>query len=101
MQQLRLLQPHSQWDVWLFVAYMFIKQIFFHFSAAEVLSAQRPLVRCRPLHAATLESRNKAKKCAEFLQPYRYEYFMIVLKESSREWNSNRPKQFIIVCVKS
>ncbi|XP_028166282.1 coiled-coil domain-containing protein R3HCC1L isoform X3 [Ostrinia furnacalis] len=39
--------------------------------AAEVLSAQRPLVRCRPLHAATLESRNKAKKCAEFLQPYR------------------------------
>lgn len=39
--------------------------------AAEVLSTQRPLVRCRPLHAATLESRNKAKKCAEFLQPYR------------------------------
>nr|XP_021183208.2 coiled-coil domain-containing protein R3HCC1L isoform X1 [Helicoverpa armigera]XP_021183209.2 coiled-coil domain-containing protein R3HCC1L isoform X1 [Helicoverpa armigera] len=39
--------------------------------ANEVLSAQRPLVRCRPLHAATLESRNKAKKCAEFLQPYR------------------------------
>ncbi|XP_053616040.2 uncharacterized protein LOC128678481 [Plodia interpunctella] len=39
--------------------------------AAEVLSAQRPLVRCRPLHAATLESRNKAKKCAEYLQPYR------------------------------
>ncbi|KOB76746.1 Growth inhibition and differentiation-related protein 88-like protein, partial [Operophtera brumata] len=26
---------------------------------------------CRPLHAATLESRNKAKKSAEFLQPYR------------------------------
>ncbi|XP_068619534.1 uncharacterized protein [Battus philenor] len=39
--------------------------------AAEVLSTQRPLARCRPLHAATLESRNKAKKCAEFLQPYR------------------------------
>lgn len=39
--------------------------------AGEVLSTQRPLVRCRPLHAATLESRNKAKKCAEFLQPYR------------------------------
>ncbi|VVC96895.1 unnamed protein product [Leptidea sinapis] len=39
--------------------------------AAEALSMQRPLVRCRPLHAATLESRNKAKKCAEFLQPYR------------------------------
>ncbi|XP_037962570.2 coiled-coil domain-containing protein R3HCC1L isoform X2 [Plutella xylostella] len=39
--------------------------------AAEVLSAQKPLVRCRPLHAATAESRGKAKKCAEFLQPYR------------------------------
>ncbi|XP_045538246.1 uncharacterized protein LOC106721775 [Papilio machaon] len=39
--------------------------------AAEVLSTQRSLARCRPLHAATLESRNKAKKCAEFLQPYR------------------------------
>ncbi|XP_061379709.1 uncharacterized protein LOC116774132 isoform X1 [Danaus plexippus] len=39
--------------------------------AAEVLSIQRSLVKCRPLHAATLESRNKAKKCAEFLQPYR------------------------------
>ncbi|XP_064074055.1 R3H and coiled-coil domain-containing protein 1 isoform X1 [Vanessa tameamea] len=39
--------------------------------AAEVLSMQRPLAKCRPLHAATLESRNKAKKCAEFLQPYR------------------------------
>ncbi|RVE44879.1 hypothetical protein evm_010479, partial [Chilo suppressalis] len=39
--------------------------------AAEVVASQRPLVRCRPLHAATLESRNKAKKCAEFLQPYR------------------------------
>ncbi|XP_049885640.1 uncharacterized protein LOC126380333 isoform X2 [Pectinophora gossypiella] len=39
--------------------------------AAEVLSTQRQLARCRPLHAATLESRNKAKKCAEFLQPYR------------------------------
>ncbi|CAH2095753.1 unnamed protein product [Euphydryas editha] len=39
--------------------------------AAEVLATQRPLARCRPLHAATLESRNKAKKCAEFLQPYR------------------------------
>ncbi|GBP83058.1 Coiled-coil domain-containing protein R3HCC1L [Eumeta japonica] len=39
--------------------------------AAEVLSSEQPLVRCRPLHAATLESRNKAKKCAEFLQPYR------------------------------
>ncbi|XP_059051852.1 uncharacterized protein LOC131846535 [Achroia grisella] len=39
--------------------------------AAEVLSSQRQLVRCRPLHAATLESRNKAKKCAEYLQPYR------------------------------
>ncbi|XP_038207406.1 uncharacterized protein LOC119829094 [Zerene cesonia] len=39
--------------------------------AAEVLSTQRSLAKCRPLHAATLESRNKAKKCAEFLQPYR------------------------------
>ncbi|XP_030020721.1 uncharacterized protein LOC115440520 isoform X1 [Manduca sexta] len=39
--------------------------------AAEVLSTQRTLAKCRPLHAATLESRNKAKKCAEFLQPYR------------------------------
>ncbi|XP_039760278.1 R3H and coiled-coil domain-containing protein 1 [Pararge aegeria] len=39
--------------------------------AAEVLAAPRSLARCRPLHAATLESRNKAKKCAEFLQPYR------------------------------
>ncbi|XP_072933192.1 uncharacterized protein [Epargyreus clarus] len=39
--------------------------------AAEVVSKQSPLARCRPLHAATLESRNKAKKCAEFLQPYR------------------------------
>lgn len=39
--------------------------------AAEVLSTRRSLARCRPLHAATLESRNKAKKCAEFLQPYR------------------------------
>ncbi|XP_052756171.1 uncharacterized protein LOC113522268 [Galleria mellonella] len=39
--------------------------------AAEVLSSQRQMVRCRPLHAATLESRNKAKKCAEYLQPYR------------------------------
>lgn len=39
--------------------------------AAEVMLSDRPLVRCRPLHAATLESRNKAKKCAEFLQPYR------------------------------
>ncbi|XP_045779430.1 coiled-coil domain-containing protein R3HCC1L isoform X1 [Maniola jurtina] len=39
--------------------------------AAEALSAPRSLGRVRPLHAATLESRNKAKKCAEFLQPYR------------------------------
>ncbi|XP_069361758.1 R3H and coiled-coil domain-containing protein 1 isoform X1 [Maniola hyperantus] len=39
--------------------------------AAEVLAAPRSLGRVRPLHAATLESRNKAKKCAEFLQPYR------------------------------
>ncbi|XP_073959078.1 uncharacterized protein isoform X3 [Choristoneura fumiferana] len=39
--------------------------------AAEVLRSQRQLVRCRPLQEATLESRNKAKKCAEFLQPYR------------------------------
>ncbi|KAI5645845.1 r3H domain-containing protein [Phthorimaea operculella] len=39
--------------------------------AGEVLATQRPLARCRPLHSATLESRNKAKKCAEFLQPYR------------------------------
>ncbi|KAI8437400.1 hypothetical protein MSG28_011731 [Choristoneura fumiferana] len=40
-------------------------------TAAEVLRSQRQLVRCRPLQEATLESRNKAKKCAEFLQPYR------------------------------
>lgn len=39
--------------------------------ASEVLATQRTLAKCRPLHAATLESRNKAKKCAEFLQPYR------------------------------
>ncbi|KAM3962143.1 LOW QUALITY PROTEIN: uncharacterized protein ACR2FA_003828 [Aphomia sociella] len=39
--------------------------------AAEVVASQRPMVKCRPLHAATLESRNKAKKCAEYLQPYR------------------------------
>ncbi|XP_077293982.1 uncharacterized protein LOC143916659 [Arctopsyche grandis] len=39
--------------------------------AAEVLSVNHPMVKTRPLHEATHESRMKAKKCAEFLQPYR------------------------------
>lgn len=41
------------------------------FAAAEVLAADHPFVKTRPLHEATPESRMKARRSAEFLQPYR------------------------------
>jgi hypothetical protein len=40
-------------------------------AAAEVLAAHHPFVKTRPLHEATNESRMKARRSAEFLQPYR------------------------------
>ncbi|KAG7294736.1 hypothetical protein JYU34_022904 [Plutella xylostella] len=46
--------------------------IYFHWTTT-LRKSDKPLVRCRPLHAATAESRGKAKKCAEFLQPYSLE----------------------------
>ncbi|PNF21696.1 hypothetical protein B7P43_G10330 [Cryptotermes secundus] len=39
--------------------------------AAEVLATDHPFVKTRPLHEATPESRMKARRSAEFLQPYR------------------------------
>ncbi|XP_063220631.1 coiled-coil domain-containing protein R3HCC1L-like, partial [Bacillus rossius redtenbacheri] len=39
--------------------------------AAEVLAQEHPLVKTRPLSQATHESRSKARRAAEFLQPYR------------------------------
>lgn len=39
--------------------------------AADVLAYDHPLVKTRPLSEATPESRLKAKRSAEFLQPYR------------------------------
>ncbi|KDR23739.1 hypothetical protein L798_06025, partial [Zootermopsis nevadensis] len=39
--------------------------------AAEVLAAHHPFVKTRPLHEATHESRMKARRSAEFLQPCR------------------------------
>lgn len=43
----------------------------FILAAAEVLAAHHPFVKTRPLHEATHESRMKARRSAEFLQPYR------------------------------
>ncbi|GLH13216.1 Uncharacterized protein GBIM_17829 [Gryllus bimaculatus] len=39
--------------------------------AADVLAYEHPFVKTRPLSEATLESRMKARRSAEFLQPYR------------------------------
>lgn len=39
--------------------------------AAEVLSANHPIVKVKPLNEATSESRTKARKCSSSLQPYR------------------------------
>ncbi|XP_023948115.2 coiled-coil domain-containing protein R3HCC1L [Bicyclus anynana] len=39
--------------------------------AAAALGSPRSLARVRPLHAATPESRGKARRCAASLQPYR------------------------------
>ncbi|XP_067002498.2 coiled-coil domain-containing protein R3HCC1L [Anabrus simplex] len=39
--------------------------------AADVLATQHPFVKTRPLREATPESRSKARRSAEFLQPYR------------------------------
>lgn len=43
----------------------------FILAAAEVLATDHPFVKTRPLHEATPESRMKARRSAEFLQPYR------------------------------
>jgi hypothetical protein len=40
-------------------------------AAAEVLAEHHPFVKTRPLHEATRESRMKARRSAECLQPYR------------------------------
>jgi hypothetical protein len=42
----------------------------FSLAAAEVLAADHPFVKIRPLHEATPESRLKARR-SEFLHPYR------------------------------
>lgn len=47
------------------------KIYFFLFSAAEVLASDHAFVKTRPLSEATALSRTKARKSAEFLQPYR------------------------------
>lgn len=39
--------------------------------AAEVLSTNHAFVKVKPLKEATVESRNKAKKCSGSLQPFR------------------------------
>ncbi|XP_026473350.1 coiled-coil domain-containing protein R3HCC1L-like [Ctenocephalides felis] len=39
--------------------------------AQEALSQDLPFVKTRPLREGTSESRQKARRCAEFLQPYR------------------------------
>lgn len=39
--------------------------------AAEVLSLNHSFIRLKPLSEATMESRTKAKKCSNSLQPYR------------------------------
>lgn len=39
--------------------------------AAEVLTANHPIVKMKPLAEATSESRTKARKCSSSLQPYR------------------------------
>jgi hypothetical protein len=39
--------------------------------AADALSMSHPLVSLKPLAEATIESRNKARKCSSSLQPYR------------------------------
>jgi hypothetical protein len=49
----------------------FIKPQVFILAAAEVLATHHPFVKTRPLHEATPESRMKARRAAEFLQPYR------------------------------
>lgn len=41
------------------------------FLAAEVLASDHPFVKTRPLSEATALSKTKAKRSAEFLQPYR------------------------------
>ncbi|XP_046998088.1 uncharacterized protein LOC124613430 [Schistocerca americana] len=41
------------------------------FVAAEVLAAEHPFVKTRPLREASHESRMKARRSAEFLQPYK------------------------------
>jgi hypothetical protein len=43
----------------------------FTFPAAQVLATDHPFVKTRPLHEAIPESRMKARRSAEFLQPYR------------------------------
>lgn len=42
-----------------------------HFAAAEILATSHPFVSLKPLAEATAESRSKAKKCSNSLQPYR------------------------------
>lgn len=42
-----------------------------YFSAAEILATSHPFVSLKPLAEATVESRSKAKKCSNSLQPYR------------------------------
>jgi len=39
--------------------------------AAEALAINHPFLLLKPLTEATIESRNKAKKCASSLKPYR------------------------------
>lgn len=39
--------------------------------AQDALSLQNPMFRTRPIELATRESKMKAKRCIEFLQPYK------------------------------